>query len=97
MRAQNAWKTILLIVTLTTVTLNLQAQSTFGSVRGNTTDASGAAVPGAVVTLHSVDENTNASTVSDDGGNFVWHPSYEGFQKGTDDNVSEDLCACPLG
>ena len=50
----------------------VRGQSTFGSVRGNTTDASGAAIPKALVTLHSVDENTDVSTVSDDSGNFVF-------------------------
>jgi hypothetical protein len=50
----------------------LDAQSTFGSVRGTTTDASGAAITKAAVVLHSVDENTDASTGSDDSGNFVF-------------------------
>ena len=47
-------------------------QSTFGSLRGNTTDASGAAIPKAVVALRSLDENTDVSTMSDDSGNFVF-------------------------
>ncbi len=52
--------------------VRVDAQSTFGSLRGNTTDASGAAVPKASVALHSVDENTDVSTLSDDSGNFVF-------------------------
>lgn len=35
-------------------------------------DQSGAAIPAAQITLHSVDENTNAVTVSDSNGNFVF-------------------------
>jgi len=52
--------------------LSLHAQSTFGSVRGSAIDQSGAAIPAVQITLHSVDENTNAVTVSDDNGNFVF-------------------------
>lgn len=52
--------------------VNLDAQSTFGSVRGNVVDQSGAAIPGAAITLHSVDENSNISTLSNDSGNFVF-------------------------
>ncbi len=50
----------------------IDAQSTFGSIRGAVQDASGATIPAVVITLHSLDENTNASVVSDDGGNFVF-------------------------
>ncbi len=52
--------------------VNLNAQSTFGSVRGSTTDPSGAGIPGAAMTLHSLDENTNTSTMSDTDGNFLF-------------------------
>ena len=50
----------------------LRAQSTFGSVRGSTLDESGAAIPKAAITLHSLDENTNLMVVSDDSGNFAF-------------------------
>ncbi|MGC2398208.1 MAG: TonB-dependent receptor [Acidobacteriaceae bacterium] len=46
-------------------------QSTFGSVRGITHDATGAAVPGVEIKLHSVDENTDRAVTADDSGNFV--------------------------
>src|SRR5579872_7170588 len=52
--------------------LNLHAQSTFGSIRGSAVDQSGAAIPGVVISLHSVDENTTVETVCDDNGNFVF-------------------------
>jgi hypothetical protein len=52
--------------------VRLEAQSTFGSVRGSTTDQTGAAIPGAQVTLRSLDESTETSTVSDAEGNFAF-------------------------
>src|ERR1700730_6887050 len=45
-------------------------QSTFGSIRGTVQDASGAAIPGAQVTLHSVDENTDQVASTDASGNY---------------------------
>jgi hypothetical protein len=55
-----------------------RAQSTFGTVRGTSLDQSGAALPGAVITLHNVDENSNLSVVSDNSGNF----SFENLKPG---------------
>src|SRR6201996_7865638 len=46
-------------------------QSTFGGIRGTVQDASGAAIPNAQVTLHSVDENTDHVTKTDASGSFV--------------------------
>jgi hypothetical protein len=51
---------------------SLRAQSTFGTVRGSALDESSAAIPGAVITLHSLDENSNVVVVSDDSGNFAF-------------------------
>ena len=48
------------------------AQSTFGSVRGNVLDASGAAIPGAQIALHSTDENTERTVDTDDLGTFLF-------------------------
>ncbi|HXW16234.1 MAG TPA: carboxypeptidase-like regulatory domain-containing protein, partial [Terriglobia bacterium] len=69
----------------------LKAQSTFGSVRGRTTDQTGAALPQTHVVLHSLDENTDAVAVCDDDGNFAFEnvkpghymltASQEGFAK----------------
>ena len=56
----------------------LAAQSTFGTVRGTALDQSGAALPGSVITLHSVDENSNLEVVSDNSGNF----SFENIKPG---------------
>ena len=48
------------------------AQSTFGSVRGNVQDASGAAIPGAQIVLHNTDENTERTVDSDTLGAFIF-------------------------
>ncbi len=47
------------------------AQSTFGSVRGTVQDPSGAAVPGASITIHSIEENVDRTVKSDGSGEFV--------------------------
>src|SRR5271170_1757017 len=47
------------------------AQSTFGSVRGTVQDASGAVIPGALVTVHSLDESFDRQVTTNDSGDFV--------------------------
>jgi len=49
------------------------AQSTFGSIRGITTDSSGAAIAGAAVALHSVEENTDRTTTTDGDGAYLFN------------------------
>src|SRR5580692_11032540 len=49
---------------------SLRAQSTFGTVRGSSLDQSGGAVPGAAITLHSLDENSNVTAIGNDHGTF---------------------------
>src|SRR3984885_11318834 len=60
-----------LLVVLTVFGVRGQAQSTFGSVRGVVQDESGAALPNAQVTLHSVGENTDRSVTADASGGFT--------------------------
>lgn len=55
------------------------AQSTFGSVVGTVQDPSGALIPGAQVTLHSIDQSTDRSVTSDNSGNYV----FENVKAGT--------------
>lgn len=57
------------------------AQSTFGSIRGTTEDPTGAAIPQAQVVLHSVDENTDVMTASDDQGDFGFENVKPGHYK----------------
>ncbi len=47
------------------------AQSTFGSIRGTVRSASGAVVPGALVTVHSLDENFDRQIATSESGDFV--------------------------
>ena len=69
------------------------AQSTFGDIRGTARDPGGLAVPQAVVTLHSLDENTSRTAVTDDNGGYLFEnlkpgryevsAKKEGFAKST--------------
>jgi Carboxypeptidase regulatory-like domain len=53
-------------------TVAAYSQSTFGDIRGAVRDPSNLAVPQAVVTLHSLDENTNRVAVGDDSGGYLF-------------------------
>jgi hypothetical protein len=53
-------------------TSRMEAQSTFGSIRGVAQDQSGAAIPDVQVTLHSVDENTDRLTMTDAAGAYAF-------------------------
>jgi hypothetical protein len=50
----------------------LEAQSTFGSIRGIVQDSSGASIPEAQITLHSVDENTDRKVKADATGSYAF-------------------------
>jgi hypothetical protein len=52
----------------------LAAQTTTGSIVGTVTDVSGAAVPGAAVTVTNVDTNSATKTTTDSSGNYVVTP-----------------------
>src|SRR5580704_2681430 len=52
----------------------LTAQTTTGSIVGTVTDHSGAAVPGAAVTVINVDTNIATKTTTDTSGNYVVTP-----------------------
>src|SRR5580698_8830932 len=62
-----AW-TMLLFVAL--IATSAHAQSTFGSVVGTVQDATQAVVPGASVTLHNQDDNSDRVTISSSTGDF---------------------------
>lgn len=57
-----------LVLFLCAVALTTRAQSTFGSIVGSATDKSGASIPGALVTVKNLDENTTRSTVANEQG-----------------------------
>jgi len=52
--------------------LACHAQSTFGDIRGVVRDPSALGVPQAVVTLHSLDENTSRKTTCDASGGYLF-------------------------
>jgi Carboxypeptidase regulatory-like domain len=87
----------LAVLTAALLTPSLNAQSTFGSIRGGTQDQTGAGLPQAQITLHNVDENTDFTTTSGADGNFLFEnlkPGHyrltgvkEGFASAIVDNV----------
>jgi len=70
-RSQITHRITLLLVALLLSNIALHAQSTFGSIRGIAQDNTGAALPGAQITLHSIDENTDRTLKCDDSGSFT--------------------------
>src|SRR5271163_5091934 len=59
------------------------AQSTFGTILGTVQDISGAVIPGAVITVHSLDENEERTTTSGTDGEFVFENLKAGHYKVT--------------
>lgn len=68
---RGARATLLLLLLLVAVVWGARAQSTFGTIRGTVSDASGAVIPGATVTVHSLDQNFDRQATTTDGGDFV--------------------------
>ena len=63
----------LAICAMSIAATSANAQSTFGSIRGIATDSSGAAISGAAVALHSVEENTDRTTTTDGDGAYLFN------------------------
>ena len=61
----------LLTLTLATVGLGWSQSSYTAAVRGLVTDASGAGVPGAKVTVTETDRNVPHSVIADDAGRYA--------------------------
>jgi len=62
---------LLLAAVLVAAVWSARAQSTFASVRGTVADVTGAVIPGATVTVHSLDQNFDRQTTTSDAGEFV--------------------------
>ena len=58
--------------------LSLHAQSTYGSISGSITDSSGAAVPGATVTLTNLSTAEKRTQTSGDDGHFTFVNLFQG-------------------
>jgi hypothetical protein len=63
---------IVLLGLLFMSSLPLTAQSTFGSIRGNAQDTSGAAIPDTQITLHSNDQNTDRVVKTNATGDYAF-------------------------
>lgn len=72
MQQRRGWLPLLLLGLFVMMTIPVLGQSTFGSVRGVAQDASGAAVPGAKLVLHSNDEDTEKTAAADTSGSFAF-------------------------
>ena len=59
----------------------LAAQSTFGTILGTVQDNTGAVIPGAQITAHSLDENAEQTTTSNTSGEFVFENLKAGHYK----------------
>src|SRR5580704_3801636 len=70
--AKPSFLAVLIALGILLTPVDLRAQSTFGTIRGSALDQTGAAVPEAQITLHSLDENSNVTVTSDDRGNFAF-------------------------
>ena len=60
-----------ILLALATAASSVRAQSTFGDIRGTVSDVSGAVIPGATVTVHSLDQNFDRTATTGDTGEFV--------------------------
>jgi hypothetical protein len=65
------WFILLTVFALAWGTAHPSAQAVYGSVSGVVVDASGAAVPGATVTITSVDRKTSDTVVTNESGRYV--------------------------
>jgi outer membrane receptor protein involved in Fe transport len=94
------FKPLLLLALAAAVALSpalTSAQTLYGSVTGNITDTSGAAVPGATVTITNADTGLELSTVSDEtgaytvrnvpGGTYTLKASLQGFKEFVQTNI----------
>ncbi len=63
-------RNLLLFLFIQAFSILCLAQSTFGTVHGTVQDASGSVIPGCRVTVHSIAENTDRVTASNDAGDF---------------------------
>jgi hypothetical protein len=69
---KSAWRKAFLLAVLFAVSVCCaRAQSTMGSILGTVQDASGAVIPGAAVTVRSLDQDLSRQTTTTDAGDFL--------------------------
>ncbi len=91
----------LVTLCLATSVSRADAQAVRGSLLGNVTDASGAAVPGATVTITETQTNNTANAVTNDSGYYIFpnlkdgiyrvEAELQGFRKTVRDGVQVDV------
>jgi len=64
------WRSLLLAVLVSAVATNMGAQALYGSLLGNVTDETGAALPGATVTITQHETNLTRDVVTDVSGGY---------------------------
>src|SRR5207302_835718 len=62
---------LLVMLVLTWNTAHARAQAVYGSVAGSITDSTGGVVPGATITITSVERQTSDTVVSNESGRYV--------------------------
>lgn len=70
MRGKHWLVTTLVLLVCTYPAARLHGQAVYGSIVGTVTDAQGAAVPGAKVTITNVGQNVSFSTTTNESGNY---------------------------
>jgi len=61
--------------------VSVHGQSTFGSILGTVQDGTGAVIPQAAITVHSLDEDSDRQTTSNSSGEFVFENLKAGHYK----------------
>jgi hypothetical protein len=78
---------LLAVVAILAASLSASGQSTFGSIRGTVQDISGAVLPGAAVTVHSLDQSFDRSITTNDAGEFLFENLKAGHYSVTVEHV----------
>jgi Carboxypeptidase regulatory-like domain len=70
-RFRRTWIGLSVILFLIVLTLNANAQTDTGRIRGSVEDVTGGVIPGATITVKNVDQGASITAVSDGTGNFT--------------------------
>jgi hypothetical protein len=79
--SRNKLRVVCVLVAVVFCAVSALSQSTFGSILGTVEDSSSAAIPGAKITAHSLDENADYETTSNTSGEFVFENLKAGHYK----------------
>jgi hypothetical protein len=71
LRGMNLGRTVAVLLALATASVQLPAQTSLGTVLGNVTDESGAAIPHVAVTITNEETSAVRSVTTSDAGSYV--------------------------